>query len=434
MVVSRRLPWFDGKSAPRDGRWAIVAAVSVALIALGQLGWAETTRPPELSLRARRDEGRIVVAWVQPGGPGWDAGIRPGDSIVEADGRAVAPTDDPEAIAQTPALTVRGREGGVVTADATPAVLATVLHRAAFLALAALFAAVGGAVYILAADLAAVRSIFTFTVATAAMFAAAIATPFGAKWALIAEYLTVIGFGTTALLLALIFPIDRCWRAVGRLIAGASVATATTLAIVYGWTVLVDPAGYAILLPVTYATVAAELIGAIVLFGLGFATGGPRGREARAALTLVTLGAGGGFLPFCLLALGPRLLGLGSLVPPDIAILAVGLLPVGLGAAVLAPRFHGIARVARRGLVALTVWLALLAAYGIGFGFLRRLAGAGGGGSPPRSTRRCSASPSSPQASRLCRRACDAPWSGGSSVISTITRRRSRGSVTRSCG
>jgi signal transduction histidine kinase len=84
----------------------------------------------------------------------------------------------------------------------------------------------------------------------------------------------------------------------------------------------------------------------------------------------VALGALAGFGPFVVLGIAPTTVGAPPIVSPHVAVLSVLLLPLSLAAALLSHQFLGIERVVRRGLVALVIWVALLAPYALGLALL----------------------------------------------------------------
>ncbi|MBI4493320.1 MAG: hypothetical protein HY690_11085 [Chloroflexi bacterium] len=252
------------------------------------------------------------------------------------------------------------------------AILASDLQRLSFLATAGCFVAVGGIVFVLAADIVAASVVLAFAVAAATALVAAIATPSGATWALGLEYVALVSFGATTFLLFLAFPINRLSVRSGRQSAVGCLVVHAALVLLYGWVLAFNSAAYDAVRNVLFSVLAADLVGASVLAVTALLGASPGQREARRALGLVALGTVAGLAPFCLLSLGPYLLGTGALVPPDIAILSIVLLPASLGGAVLSRQFLGIERLVRRGMLALIVWIGLLALYTVGLDVLER--------------------------------------------------------------
>jgi signal transduction histidine kinase len=350
----------------------------IGLLVLGELSLAALQRPATLGLRAGRRDGAMVVKWVQPGGLAWDAGVRPGAVVVALDGGPATARVDPMDVAAGSVVQVRAASGALLTASAVASpTLGSRAQRRAFLAIAACFILVGGSVFVLAADLLEATVVLGFSVAAATMLEAAIATRMGATWALALEFAALAAFGATAVLLFLVFPVNRLRARPGRWVAGGCLGTAAALIACYGWTITVDSAAYALLHPVLFVTLSADLLTASLLATLAYFTPSARRAQARRMIALLAVGTAVALAPFCLLSLLPYALGLGYQVSPDVAILSLGLLPLSLGGAVLSRQFLGIDRFLRRGLVAVVVWLALLGAYSFGIDALRRAVGTG---------------------------------------------------------
>jgi len=91
----------------------------------------------------------------------------------------------------------------------------------------------------------------------------------------------------------------------------------------------------------------------------------------RVVLAPAVLGSIAGALPFSFLTLLPTILNIPALVPPDVAVLSIGFLPVGLAIALLSRQFLGITRFLRRGLIAAAVWLSLLSLCAVALDTLR---------------------------------------------------------------
>lgn len=355
-------------------RWAPVVMVGIGLLVLGELSLAALRRHPTLGLRAERRDGAVVVNWVQPGGLAWDAGVRPGAVVVSLNGRSVTAPVGPVDVAAGSAVQVRAASEALLTASAGASpTLRSEAQRRAFLVIAACFLLVGGSVFVLATDLLEATVVLSFTVAAATMLEAAIATRMGVTWAL--EFAALAAFGATAVLLFLVLPVNRLRTRPGYWVAGGCLGTAAALVACYGWTITADSAAYALLRPVLFVTLSADLLTASLLATLASFKPSAQRAQARRMVALLAVGTAVALAPFCLLSLLPYALGLGYQVSPDVSILSLGLLPLSLGGAVLSRQFLGIDRLLRRGLVAVVVWLALLGAYSFGLDALRRAVG-----------------------------------------------------------
>lgn len=350
---------------PGDQRWVAVAVTVAALIGLAQLSLAEPARPPRLGLQLAAEGERLVVVAVHPGGLAWDAGIRPGETVVAYDGRPVTAAVDLATVAAAAAVHTESAAGVVTIASVGAARSDSNQRRVSFLVLAACFIVVGSVVFVLTADRGAARVIFGGALAAAVTLVTAIGTPFGAPWALAVAYLGLVSGGAGIFLLFLVFPINRLRSRSGCRVMVLCLAGHAVLALSYGWVVVIAPPGYSVLQRLTLVVLLADMAAASVFAVLALLSTSPRQREARRALGFAALGTLVGLAPFCLFTLGPHLLGLGDLVSPEVAILGVGLLPVSLGGAVLSRQFLGITRIARRGLLALAVWIGLVGAYSL---------------------------------------------------------------------
>ncbi|MDP9374813.1 MAG: PDZ domain-containing protein, partial [Chloroflexota bacterium] len=121
MRVAVAAPARQGLVRPAAQRWAVVAALLVLLLGMTEATFAEMTRRPLLGPRAERRGEHLVVTWLQPAGFAWDAGVRPGDVVLEIDGGPVSAMTDPAAVWAADRLAVRLADGRVVAVSAESA-------------------------------------------------------------------------------------------------------------------------------------------------------------------------------------------------------------------------------------------------------------------------------------------------------------------------
>ena len=355
---SRRLP-----------RWAVVLPLTVALLLLGAAVYADSNNPPWLGLRLSPDGDGTTISWVQPAGWTWDAGVRPGDRLVQVDGQAPSPTVDLDTARTVEVVSATsGRllsaPGSETSAPHSP------LEQVSFAAIATSFVLLGGLVFIVATEPLAASVMLVFCTAAAMMLVAGVGTARGSTLALSLEFVSLLTFTTSALWLFLAFPTNRLQGRWLRRLALASVALDVALTVGYGASVLAAPLLYELVRPlaallwtVNLLGATAAIVGSLVAAFRGPTWQAPERQAARRALGTVALGALAGFGPFCGLVLVPMTLGLPAIVPASVAVLSVVLLPLSLGVAVLSRQFLGMDRLVRRGLVSLLVWVALLAIY-----------------------------------------------------------------------
>jgi len=351
----------------------VIVALAISLVIwLAQASMARTERP-WLGVSVATDAEELVVRWVQPGGWAWDSGVRPGDRVVGINGHGVAGPSDAALLADAQSVDVRTPSGALLSAPGmTEAFPDSDLLRLAFLLTAGCFLLVGGVIYVIAAERHTATLMLAHAASGAVLLSAAFATRSGASWALAVAYSGLVSFGGSTLLLALVFPIDRLRTAAGRGVLVTCVGVHLALMVAYAFVLLDDSAAYEQLQKVCFLILAVDFVGAVSLLLAG-AWATPVGRrERRQVLTLIVLGMVAGCLPFALLSLLPLALGLGAIVPAHFAVTTMVLAPASFGVAILSRQFFGIERIVRRGLVALVVWVGLLAAYVIGVTVLAR--------------------------------------------------------------
>ncbi|HEX5417642.1 MAG TPA: ATP-binding protein [Chloroflexota bacterium] len=290
-------------------RWLIVAALTVALIGLGDVCLAQLAAPPR---PAPVRPGLLLVNWVQPGTPGWES----------------------------------------------------------FPAIAAAFFAVGGIVFVVADEVLTGGIVLAFATSTAVMLLTALIAPFGEPWALALEFAALLGFGVGTFLVFLVFPINRFGVPSRRRFALAFLAGHGALFLAYLVAVGFAPEFQPAVQVAAFGALAVDLLGAGALAVRALAKPPPLTGQARFALGFIAIGLLLGVTPFCVLWLGPTLLGMGFIVRPNLAVLSMVCVPLSLGVAVLSRQFLGISRIVRRNLIALLVWGGLLATYGVVFDVL----------------------------------------------------------------
>lgn len=362
--MPRTRPWGGG------WRWVIVAGSFVALFVLGELSLTETHHEARLGVSVKNSHEGLVIAQVQPATLAWDAGIRPGQVVVTVDGRPAESGDEPAAVAAARAIQTRSSDGSVLDVSVAAVGQMSEQRQLSFVMIALEWLIVGGVVFLVAADLFASSVLLILATTAAAALLAAISTPFGTPWLLAVESTTVTLVGAALLVLFLVFPIYRLNTLWGLWAARCCAAVTVALSASYCWFIFVDANGADVIRYAQPGFLAGNILGAIGLAIAAVIRPSSAQREARRALVLVALGVVAGLVPFCFLSLVPHLVGLGYLVPPDIAILSVAFLPASLGAAILGQQFLGVRRFAQRGMIALIVWLGLLGAYTIGLRLL----------------------------------------------------------------
>lgn len=349
-------------------RWIIAALVIVLAAIYGEVALYQRLQPVDLGVQVGLASGVNIVTRVQPAGPAWVAGIRPGDRVIALD----VGSADADRPGRFQSLTVQTQAGELRTvARDAPETRSAPFRWAAFLVIAASFLVVGLGVFVLSRPASGALSLLAMNLSAALALLSAIATPTGAPWALAGVNLGLIGFGiaTPLLFLGLAFP-NLAPRA--RLLAsGFSGAVATLLLAGYSISFFGDGHWYDVYRPWLLGTLLVALLTACALAVLALVRTDVR-RSDRVALQITALGVCGGVLPFCLLVLIPGALGWQLPYPPELPALVLIVLPVSLGLAVLTRQWLAVERIAQRSVVALSVWSLLLLGYTLLIDVLQR--------------------------------------------------------------
>ncbi len=342
-------------------RWTIAIGVLAILAVIGQWSNGPTASQRQvLGFHVQFESGQAVVTWVQPASIGWDNHLRPGAIVLTANGQPVTAAGDHSAIEHAPVVTFESSDG-IQTASALGNTPTSTLEQIALLLTAASFAFVGVGVFVLSNDAIAANVMLVNGIVGAIVFEqlapGASADPFNVT----TLYLSTVAFGASLLLLAWVFPINWLVTPRGRLLATATMLPAAGLMIGFMLAATVDASIYEWLRGLSYLIHTANLLGAIGLVLFALVRVSPEQRAARRALGVVGLGMIAAITPYVVLLVIPHFLGVRNLTPFAFATLGTIFIPLSLGIAITSRQFFGVTRLVRRGLIALIVWLLLIA-------------------------------------------------------------------------
>jgi len=270
------------------------------------------------------------VGWLWPGSVAWDLGLRAGD-LVQVPGHAAPFAED--ALHTAPVLLVRTPAGRLFPLDLV-AQASAAQGNASTLGLGLFFYLLALAVFLRARDRPAARAFFVLFasagVALTLMWPAALGQP----WAVGLEFVMVACFGCA-------------WANFFLIFASRPRATAPLRFVLLALPVLVIVVLYAaaLVVDVAWYDLAQRLRGLVTLAGIG---GGyawliasllrRQTRDERRLLAVLALGTVAGITPFLLCTLLPSIGGRSPLVPAQVSILPIALLPLSFGYALL--RYH----------------------------------------------------------------------------------------------
>ena len=334
----------------------------LAFAALTISAHAFTLQPGYLGIRIGTSGGHPCVTWVMPGSKAWDQGARPGMSVLSVDGRSLADIDPGTLPAAAAAEAVLQQPGGEeLRLDVTPRPLGQSPMKYSIWALGAVFALLGTTVVLRRPDSADARMFVLFTGLASLTLAVAPASDGpGYPWALILQFWTLAGFGASFILfVASITGLPSLARryTARALLVHASLAFA--FGAVYTACVGLRPAWYEWIRPLLYLYILASFASGVLLLWLRAAREGssPLGHQARLLLWGIVLSS----LPFASFTLIPEALGRSSVLPVQVSILALSLMPAFFAYAILQHQLLGIRRLVHRGMVyGLTAFLLLV--------------------------------------------------------------------------
>jgi len=309
---------------------ALVSALVVAAAVYTAL-WT----PGDLGLSARPTAtGPVVITWVAPNGPAWEAGIRPGDHVVSALMRGGTAAD----------VVVRSTRSHRVVHARLPVVRPLDVVVAG-LGLSLLL--LGAVVYMKSADPAAGGAFWRMSLLAGITMGVVPAGFHGAPWALVLTFVALYLFGPALLDLTLSFPADTAtsW---GRGLRQRSLLWLPVLVVL-----LLYPLCWwqpAQLFPPVQATATLLLASYILAACAHMVLVARRDPSAQqhTQVQLVALGLVFGLLPFVALTLLPLIIAGHALVAGEVTILALVLLPLTVGVAIVRLEFLGITSLIRR--------------------------------------------------------------------------------------
>ena len=340
-------------------RWVIGMGVLAVLALIGQWGASPSAQRFNLGFRVQPQDDQMVINWVQPAGLGWDRQLRPGDVLISANGLPVTVNDDPQVLARADTITY---SSGTVTHTITSLdnSIPTRLEEASLFSIAAIFALVGVAVFIIASDLLAAGILLANALIGSVVLELLATGIAGNPTHVTVLYAATAASAASLLLLAWVFPINWLKRRRFQIFAALSMLPTVTLISTFIVASQRNPRIYEWLRNLSYLNHVLNIIGALSLVAIALVRASPEQRPARRSMGIVGLGMLASSLPVLVLLIVPHFLGVRNLAPAWVATLGMIFMPISLGIAITSRQFLGVTSLVRRGLVALIVWLTLI--------------------------------------------------------------------------
>jgi len=322
--------------------FVVAAAVYAAL-------WTPGTLDLSIAHQARAWP---VISWVAPNGPAWSAGVMPGDTI----------TDGASRTGLAARLVVQGHGRRIALGPETTAV-APLDMTVCGLGLCVVL--VGALVLAKGRDRRATLAFWRMSTTIGLALGAVPAGYHGVPWAVALAFVALTLFGPALVSLTLMFPSATAPRRRSALLWAPRRRSALLWAPALGLLLFYPFCWWrpAPLFPLAEGAFNAALAGYILAAcaRLVWVQCRPRSTLQKVQLRLLAFGLVGGFAPLALLNLLPTALIGHDLVPAQLSILSLVVLPLSVGAAIVRTEFLGIPGLVRRRTLHAVVSMILLA-------------------------------------------------------------------------
>lgn len=346
-------------------RVAIVALITLLYVVfLGMMLYLSMGSASLGITSERRSNGEWIVTQVVPYGLGYDAGVRPGDIVVRIDGSPVNQISElPQKIDFSGVATLQVKKAGA----ASPEIEVTAkdrsggspLHRWAYALLSLIFVGVGTPVYIKAKQRSAGSAFYFFCITTAVALAIAPAAFLARGEVLAMMFVTIVIWAASFALFFFKFPVRvGGTKRKHALVISTLVGLGGCVLAAYAWVLAGHPDDYAWVQPLGYLYLASCVVAGFVSLGKMLLK--ERSPEIRQQLALLTGGTVLALGPSLLLYLLPMLLFQNFLLPMEISVLALGLMPMAFAYAITQHQLLGIRGFLRRSVIYVVMGMSVL--------------------------------------------------------------------------
>lgn len=334
----------EAASSRSKNRLEAFATLVCSAVILGSLLLAVWTPMNPGFTAASNSTGQSKVTRVVPDGPAWNLGVVPGDSVKQ-------PRVGQEATTTYVFLNPEGRRTVL-----SPEIVAPKPLDILVVGLGLCLLLLGHLVLKKGRDGTTTKAFRHMSLFAALGLGLVPAARAGIPWALALDFVSIKLFGPALVELALVVPRMRPDKILRFLLWLPALALVLLYPLCWWYSIALFP----VLQAASYAMLAGYCLAAVLC--LGFAVSHrPIPTHLREQLFWLCIGLGGGIAPFTLLTLLPLILSDKSLIPGELSILALVLLPLCVIVAVARTEFMGIASLLRRRTLRLLSYTAAIA-------------------------------------------------------------------------
>lgn len=328
-------------TASRQRLSALLVVGFVGVLALFVFSQRSVSQPSSLDLSLEPcTPGPYCISWILPAGHGWELGLRQGDRVLSV--------LDPAGTTHSPYRAVSVERDGATFNAISPDERAVATARWVLPLVGLVFASVGTLVLWRRSDLEAAWSFWFLSLAVGATGVLFPAVGFsGPVWSVPLQFalILVIPWSLSRFLANIVSVASRPYRLAEPFI----IAIGLCLGIVYALILTLSPNSYDLIRAPASLYFILLTVAGLGFLGYGFARS-PSGEE-RAAVRDVALATFLGFAPLLLLVFIPIFMRGEELIRPELAALALVIIPLGFVYSVFRHQILGIRRLVNRGLV-----------------------------------------------------------------------------------
>src|SRR3990172_7968708 len=358
--------------------WLVVVVIlgCVAFVATSAMSYRGALQEPTLGVtRIARQGNDWVVANVYPASAAWDAGVRPGYQVLAVNGQPPFRTGSYPVYSIVVSFPKQLSPTTLVAREFVPTFGRSTMWL--FIVLGFIFLLVGSLALLQSTTPGLAVGFFAFALLMGLTIAV---TP--AVSNTVPPFLTAffyLGLLTSAALLWFLLRFPRRIVVTFRGVTSSRfplLGPVSVIGLLLAYPLaLINPSFYNIVQPIAYGYFGVSLLLAGAILVMHWLA--PGGQIVAEQTRLLAVGLSVALLPLALGTALPKALGAPFVVPAELTVLFLVLLPLSFAFAFMRYQLMGVRRFVHRGVVYGLSWLAILASFGLVFGLLQRLGPAG---------------------------------------------------------